>query len=90
VRILRLCARLLLWGAFTGAASGCALDFPDELPYACETNEDCGDTGHICTTLPDSRRYCCLPEPEVCNQVDDNCDAIVDNLSTGSCTNGSP
>lgn len=80
-------SRVLVGSLLCGALGGCSVDFPDELPYACETNEDCGGGEHICTTLPDSRKYCCKPEPEVCNQVDDDCNAVVDDVSTGSCSN---
>jgi hypothetical protein len=78
---------VLLWSALLGAVSGCVGNLPDELPYACETEADCGGDGYVCTVLPDTRRYCCLPAPETCNRIDDDCNGVVDDLSSGSCTN---
>lgn len=76
---------LSLWCALAGTALSCVSGLPDELPYGCETEADCGGGGYVCTVLPDSRRYCCLPTEETCNGIDDDCDGKVDNLSSGSC-----
>ncbi|WP_224242968.1 hypothetical protein [Hyalangium gracile] len=76
---------LSLWCALAGAALGCVGDLPDELPYGCETADDCGGDGYVCTVLPDARRYCCLPADETCNGVDDDCDGVVDDVSSGPC-----
>ncbi len=78
---------LLLGCTLFGAVSGCVGNLPDELPYGCETEADCGGDGYVCTTLPDQRRYCCLPTPETCNHIDDDCNGVVDDLPSGSCTN---
>jgi hypothetical protein len=78
---------LSFWCALAGATLGCIGNLPDELPYGCETEADCGGDDYVCTVLPDSRRYCCLPEPETCNRVDDDCNGKVDDGLTGSCSN---
>ncbi|MFL5346294.1 MAG: hypothetical protein ACJ8AT_16010 [Hyalangium sp.] len=79
---------LLLCCVLFGAGSGCAVSFPDELPYTCETDADCGGKGYVCTSLPDSRRYCCLPETETCNHLDDDCNGVVDDLNADPCYAG--
>ncbi|MBN1207069.1 MAG: hypothetical protein JXB05_19445 [Myxococcaceae bacterium] len=88
MKTLSLSLRLLLCAVLFGAASGCVVDFPDELPYACEADEDCGGKGYICAALPDTRRYCCLPEPELCNRLDDDCNGSVDDLTASDCYTG--
>lgn len=68
-----------------GTVSGCAVDFPDELPYACEDDSDCGGAPHVCVSLKDGRKYCCKPEPEQCNKLDDDCNGVVDDVGDNSC-----
>lgn len=72
-----LCALLLLSGA-----AGCKVEFPDDVPYTCEADADCGGDRYLCTALPNGGpKYCCLPEEgERCNNVDDDCDGAVDEL----------
>ncbi len=74
-----LCALLLLSGA-----AGCKVEFPNDVPYTCDTDPDCGGDGYLCTALPNNgAKYCCLPEEgERCNSVDDDCDGAVDELDT--------
>ncbi|WP_205519468.1 hypothetical protein [Pyxidicoccus caerfyrddinensis] len=74
-----LCALLLLSGA-----AGCKVEFPNDVPYTCDADADCGGDGYLCTALPnDGPKYCCLPEEgERCNNVDDDCDGAVDELDT--------
>ncbi len=79
---------LLVCGVVLGSAAGCVVEFPDELPYTCTEDADCGGQNHVCTALPDGRRYCCLPGPEVCNRVDDDCDGEVDELESDTCYTG--
>jgi hypothetical protein len=79
---------LLLCGVLFGTASGCAVEFPDELPYTCAQDGDCGGEPHVCAALPDGRKYCCKPETEACNRLDDDCDGTVDELSDESCYTG--
>jgi hypothetical protein len=79
---------LLLCGVIFGAASGCAVDFPDELPYSCVGDGDCGGAPHVCAALPDGRKYCCKPETEACNRLDDDCNGVVDDLSNEPCYMG--
>jgi hypothetical protein len=79
---------LLLCGVIFGAASGCAVEFPDDLPYVCVEDGDCGGAPHVCAALPDGRKYCCKPETELCNRLDDDCNGMVDDLSTESCYEG--
>jgi hypothetical protein len=79
---------LLLCGVLFGSASGCVVDFPDELPYACETPEDCGGSPQVCAALPDGRKYCCKPEEELCNRLDDDCNGVVDDLKNELCYTG--
>ncbi len=79
---------LLVCGLLLGTAAGCSVDFPDELPYTCQQDADCGGKGYICAALPDTRRYCCLPQDEVCNRLDDDCDGEFDELETTSCYTG--
>jgi len=79
---------LVLCGVLFGTASGCVVDFPDELPYACEADTDCGGSPHVCASLPDGRKYCCKPETELCNQLDDDCNGVADDLSGESCYTG--
>jgi hypothetical protein len=74
--------RWVLGCALLGAAA-CAPALPDELPYGCDTDTDCGGGGYLCTVLPDARRYCCLPTTETCNQVDDDCNGVVDDVPGG-------
>jgi len=79
-----LCALLLLSGA-----AGCKVEFPDDVPYTCEADADCGGDSYLCTALPNGGpKYCCLPEEgERCNNVDDDCDGSVDELEA-SCYTG--
>jgi hypothetical protein len=79
-----LCALLLLSGA-----AGCKVEFPDNVPYTCAADADCGGDGYRCTALPDDGpKYCCLPDPEeLCNGVDDDCDGAIDELDA-SCYTG--
>ncbi|MFP2930877.1 hypothetical protein ACLESO_37890 [Pyxidicoccus sp. 3LG] len=79
-----LCSVLLLAGA-----AGCKVEFPDDVPYTCATDADCGGDGYLCTVLPSNgAKYCCLPEPaELCNSVDDDCDGAIDELDA-DCYNG--
>jgi hypothetical protein len=79
---------LVLCGVLFGTASGCVVDFPDELPYACEADTDCGGAPHVCTSLPDGRKYCCKPEPEQCNKLDDDCNGVADDLPPEPCYTG--
>jgi hypothetical protein len=79
---------LLLCGVLFGAASGCAVEFPDDLPYACVEDGDCGGAPHVCAALPDGRKYCCKPETELCNHLDDDCNGVVDDLSNEPCYEG--
>jgi hypothetical protein len=88
MKTLYFCLSLLLCGVLFGTASGCVVDFPDELPYGCEADEDCGGKGYVCAALPDARRYCCLPETEQCNRLDDDCNGRVDDLTAGDCYTG--
>ena len=83
MKALYLSASLLLCCILFGAGAGCSVSFPDELPYTCETDADCGGKGYVCTSLPDSRHYCCLPEAEVCNHLDDDCNGAVDDSEGG-------
>ncbi|MDC0710456.1 hypothetical protein POL68_18405 [Stigmatella sp. ncwal1] len=70
--------KLWLCAALVGMSSGCSVDFPEDKPYSCASDDDCGGQGYVCATLRDLQ-YCCLPEPEVCgNYVDDDCDGQVD------------
>jgi len=79
----------VLCGVLFGTASGCTVDFPDELPYTCEADGDCGGAPHVCTSLPDGRKYCCKPEPmEQCNKLDDDCNGVADDLGTEFCYSG--
>jgi hypothetical protein len=72
-----LCALLLVSGA-----AGCKVEFPNDVPYTCDADADCGGDGYVCAALPnDGPKYCCLPEPtEQCNSVDDDCDGAIDEL----------
>ncbi|MFP2908810.1 hypothetical protein ACLESD_27920 [Pyxidicoccus sp. 3LFB2] len=72
-----LCSLLLLSGA-----AGCKVEFPNDVPYTCEADADCGGDSYLCTALPNNGpKYCCLPEAdERCNNVDDDCDGAVDEL----------
>jgi hypothetical protein len=88
MKALYLTLSLLLCGVLFGAAAGCVVDFPEDLPYACQEDADCGGNRYVCAELPDARRYCCLPEPELCNGKDDNCDGLVDNLGGEPCYTG--
>lgn len=69
-------------------ATGCVVDFPDELPYACEDATDCGGAPRVCASLADGRKYCCNPEPEQCNKLDDDCNGVPDDLGNESCYTG--
>ncbi|MCP3135890.1 hypothetical protein [Pyxidicoccus xibeiensis] len=81
-----LCGVLLLTGA-----AGCKVEFPNDVPYTCATDADCGGDGYLCTALPnDGPKYCCLPDPaELCNGVDDDCDGAIDELEA-ACYGGPP
>jgi hypothetical protein len=79
---------LVLCGVLFSMAPGCVVDFPDDLPYACQEDADCGGGGYVCSTAQDSRRYCCLPEAETCNSKDDDCDGVADELDAPPCYGG--
>lgn len=79
--------KLLVCGLLLGTA-GCTVDFPDDLPYTCAEDADCGGKGYVCAALPDARKYCCLPQAETCNQLDDDCDGEFDELETAVCYSG--
>jgi hypothetical protein len=80
--------KLLVCGLLLGTVAGCTVDFPDDLPYTCEQDADCGGKGYVCAALPDARRYCCLPQAETCNRLDDDCDGQFDELEASSCYSG--
>ena len=79
---------LVLCGVLFGTASGCVVDFPDELPYSCEQDADCGEAPRVCASLADGRKYCCKPEPELCNRLDDDCNGVPDDLGNEPCYTG--
>jgi hypothetical protein len=89
MKALNFSLNLLVCGLLLGTAASCTVDFPDELPYTCAQDGDCGGNGYVCTSLPDGRRYCCSPtEAEVCNRLDDDCDGQVDELESSTCYSG--
>ena len=79
---------LVLCGVLFGTASGCVVDFPDELPYTCEADSDCGGAPHVCASLADGRKYCCKPEAELCNRLDDDCNGVPDDVGNDFCYTG--
>ena len=79
---------LVLCGVLFGTASGCVVDFPDELPYTCEADSDCGGSPHVCASLADGRKYCCKPETELCNRLDDDCNGVPDDVGNDFCYTG--
>ena len=52
MKALYLSLSLVLCGVLFGAASGCVVDFPDELPYGCEADADCGGARGTWAALP--------------------------------------
>ncbi|AGC42236.1 hypothetical protein MYSTI_00887 [Myxococcus stipitatus DSM 14675] len=79
-----LCSLVLVSGSV-----GCSVEFPNDAPYTCDLDGDCGGDGYVCTSLPNNGpKYCCLPEPvEKCNNVDDDCDGLIDEME-GTCFTG--
>jgi hypothetical protein len=72
------------------ALSACRVVFPEDLPYACASDSDCGGSPFICIDVP--TKHCCSPaEPreEICgNQIDDDCDGNVDGAGRVEVCNG--
>lgn len=73
-----LCCLVLVSGA-----AGCKVEFPDDVPYTCATDADCGGDNYVCAALPNGGpRYCCFVEAqELCNGLDEDCNGVIDDLS---------
>src|SRR5262249_3355734 len=69
-------------------AVGCHVTLPDDEPYACVTDYDCGGGGYKCIDVP--AKHCCLATgPEVCgNGLDDDCDGNADGKGRVEVCNG--
>ncbi|MCP3105447.1 hypothetical protein LZ198_41960 [Myxococcus sp. K15C18031901] len=82
--------RHVLAGLLLVGAAACKVEFPENAPYTCATDADCGGESFVCAALPNGGpRYCCKPEPvELCNRLDDDCDGEVDELDDAPCYTG--
>jgi hypothetical protein len=72
------------------SAAGCWVpELPDDTLFSCDTNADCADEGVVCAPRGAGLRgFCCKPNTEVCNGLDDDCNAVKDDLSGAPCYTG--
>ncbi len=68
---------------------GCFVqELPSDTIFGCDTNADCGGDGLLCAPRANQRGYCCKPEDEACNGLDDDCDGTVDEVAGEPCYGG--
>ena len=76
-----------LWLAV--CAAGCFVpDLADNAVFSCAQDTDCAAEGIVCAPRTGASGYCCKPTAEVCNNADDNCNGVRDDLTPVSCYGG--
>lgn len=72
------------------ALVACSFTLNEKVVYRCATDADCGGDGYSCPDGPVAElRRCCKPTgAEVCDQLDNDCDGIVDNTGVAEVCNG--
>jgi hypothetical protein len=69
--------RCLLVAVGLGTAGCFVPQLPQDVIFSCEEDADCADDNLVCAPWSGGG-YCCLPRPEACNYVDDDCDGETD------------
>jgi hypothetical protein len=64
------------------------VDIPEGALFSCWENADCGEGALCAPTKPGALGICCIPDVEVCDGKDNDCDGNVDDGTTTSCYEG--